>query len=71
MDIERVNAVLVKAISSLQEGELEGLHEWPKKKKGKKKNGLLKKVVGRSPDKGNPLDPGSGIKGMIGRMKPM
>jgi hypothetical protein len=71
MNIEQVNSVLVRAIHDLQDGELEGLHEWPKKNKRKQKRNILKKVIGQSPSKGNPLDTGSGIKGVIGRLKPM
>lgn len=74
MDIERVNSVLVKAIMQMQEGELQGLQEWPKKgeRKGKRKGkGWVKKLIGRAPDESNPLDRGAGIKGAIGRLKPM
>jgi len=30
---------------------------------------LLKKLVGQAPGGANPLNPGSGIKGLIGRIK--
>jgi hypothetical protein len=58
----------------MQERELEGLQQEAKKKKQARdeKGRWLKKLVGRAPDDINPLDRGSGIKGMIGRMqKPM
>lgn len=70
MDIQRINSTLTKAILSLQESELESLHERAKKSKRKRKRkgkGWIKKVIGKSPDDINPLDPGSGIKGFIGR----
>ena len=68
MDIQLVNSTLTRAILSLQEGELESLYERNKKGKRKRKGkGWLKKVIGKSPDDINLLDPGTGIKGFIGR----
>lgn len=42
-----------------------------KEAKAKALKQLIKKVVGQSPGGMNPLNPGSGIKGMVGRLKPM
>lgn len=42
-----------------------------KEAKAKALKELIKKVVGNAPGGANPLNPGSGIKGVVGRLKPM
>lgn len=42
-----------------------------KEAKAKALKQLIKKVVGEAPGGVNPLSPGSGIKGVVGRLKPM